>query len=43
MMLPYTLVFAIVWNMLLVGWLLLGIPLGPAGDLSFDFSTVNPL
>ncbi|MFG0293327.1 MAG: AbgT family transporter [Phycisphaerales bacterium JB050] len=31
MMLPYTFVFAIAWSILLVIWMLLGIPLGP-GD-----------
>jgi aminobenzoyl-glutamate transport protein len=37
MMLPYTVVFSIVWGILLVGWLLLGIPLGPGGGLHFNF------
>ncbi len=37
MMLPYTLVFTLVWTSLLVVWLLLGIPLGPGGDLHFNF------
>ena len=37
MMLPYTVVFSIVWGILLVGWLLLGIPLGPGGGLYFNF------
>jgi len=32
MMLPYTLVFAAVWSVLLVSWMLLDLPLGP-GDL----------
>jgi aminobenzoyl-glutamate transport protein len=38
MMLPYTVVFAIVWTILLIVWLLLGIPLGPGGGLYFNFS-----
>lgn len=37
MMLPYTVVFGIVWGILLVGWLLLGFPLGPGGGLHFNF------
>jgi aminobenzoyl-glutamate transport protein len=37
MMLPYAVVFAIVWTILLVVWLLLGIPLGPGGSLHFNY------
>jgi len=37
MMLPYTIAFALVWSLLLVGWLLLDIPLGPGGNLVFEF------
>lgn len=37
MMLPYTLVFAVVWAVMLVAWEWLGIPLGP-GDLGTAFS-----
>ena len=37
MMLPYAVIFAIVWTILLVGWLLLGIPLGPGGGLHFNY------
>lgn len=33
MMLPYTFVFAVVWSLLLVIWMLLGIPLGPGDPL----------
>jgi aminobenzoyl-glutamate transport protein len=32
-MLPYTLILGILWIALLVGWMLLGIPLGPDGPL----------
>lgn len=32
-MLPYTVVFLIVWSVLLVGWMLLGIPVGPGAGL----------
>jgi len=36
MMLPYTLVFAPVWTLMLGAWVLLGWPLGPGGPLVFD-------
>jgi aminobenzoyl-glutamate transport protein len=42
MMLPYAMVFSVVWIILLVGWLLLGIPLGPGGNLTFNLMTDNP-
>ncbi len=32
-MLPYSVAFLVVWMLLLVGWLLLGIPLGPGAGL----------
>jgi aminobenzoyl-glutamate transport protein len=32
-MLPYTLVFLAVWTLLLVVWVLLGIPVGPGAGL----------
>ena len=35
MMIPYTVVFAIVWTILLVVWVQLGIPLGPGGPLVY--------
>lgn len=35
MMLPYTLAFALIWISLLLGWLALEIPLGPAGPLEY--------
>ncbi|MFP6681525.1 MAG: AbgT family transporter, partial [Gammaproteobacteria bacterium] len=35
LMLPYAAAFAIVWISLLLGWVLLGIPLGPGGSLSY--------
>ena len=37
LMLPYTAAFAIVWVGLLLLWLTLGIPLGPGGNLYFNF------
>jgi aminobenzoyl-glutamate transport protein len=32
-MVPYTVVFLVSWSLLLVGWVLLGLPLGPDGPL----------
>jgi aminobenzoyl-glutamate transport protein len=40
MMLPYTIAFALIWSLLLVGWLLLDIPLGPGGNLAFEFTQI---
>ena len=34
-MLPYTFAFFIVWSLLLVGWLLLGLPLGPGAGIYY--------
>lgn len=36
MMLPYTIVFSFVWGLLLVLWMLLGLPLGPRGNIHFN-------
>jgi aminobenzoyl-glutamate transport protein len=35
-MLPYTVVFTIVWTIMLLIWMSLGIPLGPDGPLTWD-------
>jgi aminobenzoyl-glutamate transport protein len=35
MMLPYSLVFLVVWTVMLLVWMWLGIPLGPNGPLSY--------
>jgi aminobenzoyl-glutamate transport protein len=35
LMFPYALVFAVTWSLLLVVWVWLGIPLGPAGPLVY--------
>ena len=35
-MLPYTVVFTLGWMVLLVGWLLLGLPLGPGAGLTLE-------
>jgi aminobenzoyl-glutamate transport protein len=32
-MLPYSVVFLLVWSVLLVGWMLLGMPVGPGAEL----------
>lgn len=34
-MLPYTVIFAIVWTLLLVVWLVLGLPIGPDAPLNY--------
>lgn len=39
-MLPYSLVFLVVWSMLLVAWMLLGLPLGPGAG--FDYVPAAP-
>lgn len=35
-MLPYTLILTILWSLLLVAWMLMGLPLGPDGFLYLD-------
>ncbi len=35
-MLPYTIAFFIVWTLLLIGWLLLGLDLGPGAGIYYD-------
>jgi aminobenzoyl-glutamate transport protein len=35
-MMPYTVVFAIVWTLMLLVWMWLGIPLGPDGGLVYE-------
>jgi aminobenzoyl-glutamate transport protein len=35
-MLPYTVILTVLWTLLLVGWVLLGIPLGPDGPLLLE-------
>jgi aminobenzoyl-glutamate transport protein len=37
-MLPYTLAFLLVWILLLVAWLLLGIPLGPGSEIFYQMN-----
>ena len=34
-MLPYSIVFGIFWTLLLIGWMLLGLPVGPDGPLHY--------
>lgn len=36
MMLPYTLVFWLLWTVMLLAWLALGVPLGPEGPLHYQ-------
>lgn len=36
-MIPYTIIFTIFWSMLLIVWMLLGLPLGPDGPLYLSF------
>lgn len=35
LMLPYSVIFAFVWILFLLGWVALGIPLGPSGPLEY--------
>lgn len=35
-MLPYSIVFGLVWTLLLIAWMLLGIPVGPDGPLQYQ-------
>src|SRR5690554_1781249 len=35
-MLPYTIVFFVAWTLLLIVWLLLGIPLGPGSEIYYN-------
>lgn len=35
LMLPYALAFLIIWSMMLVVWIITGLPLGPGGDLYY--------
>jgi len=35
-MLPYTVTFTIAWSLLLVGWMLLGLPVGPGAGLYLE-------
>ena len=34
-MLPYSVVFGVLWTLLMVGWMLLGLPVGPGGPLQY--------
>ena len=35
-MLPYTVVFMLVWSVVLVVWMLLGLPVGPGAGLTLE-------
>jgi aminobenzoyl-glutamate transport protein len=41
-MIPYSLSFLLVWIILLVGWLLLGIPLGPDSGIHYTLPATLP-
>src|SRR5690625_4189436 len=34
-MLPYSIIFLVGWTLMLIIWMLLGIPLGPAGPITY--------
>jgi aminobenzoyl-glutamate transport protein len=34
-MLPYSVVFGVLWTLLMIGWMLLGLPVGPDGPLHY--------
>ena len=36
MMLPYAIAFAVIWTVMIVGWMMIGIPLGPEGGLWYN-------
>jgi aminobenzoyl-glutamate transport protein len=35
-MIPYTIAFFIMWTLLLIAWILLGLPLGPGADIYYE-------
>ncbi len=40
-MIPYSIVFLIVWSVILIIWILLGIPIGPDAPLDFDVNSIG--
>jgi aminobenzoyl-glutamate transport protein len=40
-MLPYSIVFLLVWTVILVAWLLLGFPIGPDAPLDYTGTVIN--
>jgi aminobenzoyl-glutamate transport protein len=42
LMLPYAAAFGLAWTALLMGWVALGLPLGPAGPLAYPAPTGLP-
>jgi aminobenzoyl-glutamate transport protein len=34
-MLPYSVTFGVLWTLLMIGWMLLGLPVGPDGPLHY--------
>jgi len=41
-MLPYSVIFTVAWTLLLMGWMLLGLPLGPGGPLYMEVVPGTP-
>jgi aminobenzoyl-glutamate transport protein len=41
LMLPYALAFGVAWSVLLLAWIALGLPLGPAGPLTYAGPSVS--
>lgn len=41
-MLPYTIIFTLFWTLLLIGWMLGGLPLGPDGPLHLEMLRTEP-
>jgi aminobenzoyl-glutamate transport protein len=37
-MLPYTVIFSIVWIIMLVIWMIFGLPIGPDAPLSYEMN-----
>ena len=40
-MLPYSIAFAVVWTVMIVGWMLLGLDLGQDGGLTYDATALS--
>jgi aminobenzoyl-glutamate transport protein len=40
-MLPYTIILYIVWTLLLIGWVMLELPLGPGAPLFYDITRIG--
>ena len=40
-MLPYSVVFGVLWTLLMIGWMLLGLPVGPDGPLYYGVAATG--